>query len=460
MAGGAGTYTVLAVDDEPGILNVLTRQLRKTPFELLTANSGQEALDILAGKRCQIIVSDMRMPGMNGAEFLAEVRQRHPETVRLLLTGYSDMDATVQAINDGGIFSYLAKPWEPESLLQLLDSAARHYQSRRNKNIKLIKISRHAQSLKQKTEDLESRLAKSRQDAEQTSAFIDMAKKEVEQAYDTAVEVFANLIDLRIPGETGINREVAQVASFLAFSMGLSPEEQRSIRLAGMLYNVGKIGLPRDILETPFGHLNGAQSEQFKTYPRLGETALLALTPLQATIQWIVLHRETLDGSGFPVGLSATALPLAARILAVSVAFRERVKGRLDGQVYSELEALKWLQSLPQKFDSDVVDILACLVGDGDEGEAAEITQQEVEPYALQPGMRLASDLYASNGMLLLSAGQALTSIVISKLVGMTGQLVLPIRILVDETEPDAEDEAPAAGENGSGTAQPDGPGE
>ncbi|MBK8970108.1 MAG: response regulator [Hahellaceae bacterium] len=317
------TYRVLAVDDEPGILSALQRQLRKTAFEWVTVDSGKEALTLLANERFQLIISDMRMPEMDGAEFLGRVKAEWPDTVRILLTGYSEMEATVKAINDGGIFSYLSKPWEREELLALLERAAQHYQLHRNRQVRLVKANRKAQALEDSHKALSQKLAESEDAVARSKAFVDMARQEIELAYDTAVEVFANLIDLKTPGETGINREVAQCAQFLATVMGLPPTEQRNVRLAGMLYNVGKIGLPAALITQPEQQLNDNELKQFRRYPKLGESALLALTPLNQVTQLIALHRECLNGSGFPMGLSQTALPPGARILSVSVCFRE-----------------------------------------------------------------------------------------------------------------------------------------
>lgn len=431
------TYRVLAVDDEPGILSALQRQLRKTAFELVTVGSGKEALNLLANERFQLIISDMRMPEMDGAEFLGRVKAEWPDTVRILLTGYSEMEATVKAINDGGIFSYLSKPWEREDLLALLERAAQHYQLHRNRQIRLVKASRKAQALEDSHKALSQKLAETEDAVARSKAFIDMARQEIELAYDTAVEVFANLIDLKTPGETGINREVAQCAQFLATIMGLPATEQRNVRLAGMLYNVGKIGLASDLTSRPENQLNDREQQLFRRYPKLGESALLALSPLNQVTQLIALHRECLDGSGFPMGLSQTALPASARILAVAVCFRELCKGRRDGKMYEESEAISWLRAHGRQYDPEVVHHLATLVSE-QASQAAEERMQEVSGYALQPGMVLARDLHSTNGILLLSRGHRLDRLLISKLVGMETQLADAI-LIVDETE-DASD--------------------
>lgn len=444
MTENNATYKVLAVDDEAGILSALTRQLRRTAYELTTAGSGAEALALMEQQKFQIVISDMRMPEMNGAEFLSAVKSSYPETVRILLTGYADMESTIRAINEGGIFSYIAKPWEREELIGLLDRAAAHYQMRRNKQVQLVKISRKAQALELATKDLETRLAKSQQEVEQTSAFVDMARKEVEEAYDTAIEVFANLIDLKIPGETGINREVAQIAQYLGVMSGLSPVDQRNLRLAGMLYNVGKIGLPSAVILKPYSELEGQERVLFHRYPRMGESVLLALRPLASVTPLIALHRECLDGSGFPMGISQIGLPLPARILAVAVAFREVVKGRRDGRERTEAEGIQWLREHGHKYDAEIVNLLAQLIADQADAEQGE-RRQAVAAYALQPGMTLARDLYSTAGVLLLSRGHRLDGLLISKLISMESQVADEIMILDERDSPTVEQRAQQA---------------
>ena len=110
------SWSVLCVDDEPSILSALRRVLRAEGCRILTAGSGAEALALLEAEPVDVVVSDMRMPVMDGARLLAEVRARWPGTARVLLTGYADMDATILAINEGQIYRYIHKPWDETEL--------------------------------------------------------------------------------------------------------------------------------------------------------------------------------------------------------------------------------------------------------------------------------------------------------------------------------------------------------
>jgi DNA-binding NtrC family response regulator len=109
-------HTVLCVDDEQNILNALKRLLRKENFRLLTANSGQAGLDILAENEVHVVISDQRMPGMNGTEFLKQVKETYPTILRIILTGYTDVDTITESINEGHIYKFFLKPWNDQNL--------------------------------------------------------------------------------------------------------------------------------------------------------------------------------------------------------------------------------------------------------------------------------------------------------------------------------------------------------
>jgi CheY-like chemotaxis protein len=118
---------ILIVDDEEAILETMTFTFEED-YEVLTASSASKGLELLDRHApVAVVVSDQRMPEMTGVEFLAEVFQRHPATVRIILTGFADMDATIGAINDGHVYAYVTKPWEPDQLKQVIRRAAEHH---------------------------------------------------------------------------------------------------------------------------------------------------------------------------------------------------------------------------------------------------------------------------------------------------------------------------------------------
>ena len=123
----AQVRTLLILDDEDNIRRSLTRLLRRDGYHILVAASATEAFDLLATHRVQVILSDQRMPGMSGTEFLSQVKEMYPDTVRMVLSGFTDLSSVTEAINRGAIYKFLTKPWDDEALrAQVLEAFRRH----------------------------------------------------------------------------------------------------------------------------------------------------------------------------------------------------------------------------------------------------------------------------------------------------------------------------------------------
>ena len=117
---------LLLVDDEPNLTSALVRSLDRTQFEIFTADSAQKGLMILAGNEIDVVVSDERMPGMTGSQFLSEVRKQWPNTIRMILSGQADLEAAVRAINEGEVYRFLLKPCHPKELQMTILQGLQH----------------------------------------------------------------------------------------------------------------------------------------------------------------------------------------------------------------------------------------------------------------------------------------------------------------------------------------------
>ena len=120
--------TLLLIDDEENILAALVRLLRRDGYKILKANGGKEGLELLAHNEVGVIVSDQRMPGMSGVEFLSQVKELYPETVRIVLSGHTELDSVTNAINRGAIYKFLTKPWEDDLLQANVEEAFQRYE--------------------------------------------------------------------------------------------------------------------------------------------------------------------------------------------------------------------------------------------------------------------------------------------------------------------------------------------
>ena len=128
LRGNPEGRTLLLVDDEVNVLNSLTRLLRPDGYHLLRAESGEAALELLASNSVGVIVSDQRMPAMNGVELLRRAKQTHPDTVRIVLSGYTELKSVTDAINEGAVYKFLTKPWDDDLLRANIHEAFRHYE--------------------------------------------------------------------------------------------------------------------------------------------------------------------------------------------------------------------------------------------------------------------------------------------------------------------------------------------
>lgn len=135
-------HAILLVDDEPEILFSLKGLLRRE-FELHTAESGQEALDVLRQHRIHVIMTDQRMPEMTGVELMGQVKTQYPDAIRMVFTGYADIKAVIDAINNGGLFRYITKPWDPDQLIDVLHEAVAEYESSVERRQLLVDLHNH-----------------------------------------------------------------------------------------------------------------------------------------------------------------------------------------------------------------------------------------------------------------------------------------------------------------------------
>jgi response regulator RpfG family c-di-GMP phosphodiesterase len=120
-------YTILAVDDEPANLRMVERLLRKD-YRVVTATSGEEALEILGRESVDLIITDQRMPGMSGTDLLRESMRTSPDAARIILTGFTDLDALIEAINTSRVYQFVSKPWDPGQLKSIIDGALIEHQ--------------------------------------------------------------------------------------------------------------------------------------------------------------------------------------------------------------------------------------------------------------------------------------------------------------------------------------------
>lgn len=395
--------TLLFIDDESNILSSLKRLFRPLGYTILTAESGPEGLALLEKEPVDLVICDMRMPQMTGAEVLEQIRNRWPDVVRILLTGYSDLESTVNAINRGEIYRYISKPWEDNDItLTVRDALERKFLLDEKRRLEELTL-RQNEELKTLNASLEEKV---RERTEQLHEALEQLKKD----YFATIQVFANLMELRKGTMAGHSRRVAQLCRNIAHKMHLPETDIQDIETAALLHNVGKIGLPDHLLSRPYMELPYVDRTEFDKHPLRAAAALMALDPLLKASELIRHHRDHYDGAGNSSGLHGEKLPLGSRILLVASDYDALQQGLIAPEPLSPDQALAMIASGSNtRYDPIVVDVFREMMSHVHSHAPLE-TEFLVNSGQLHEGMSLTRDVVTGNGMLLLLKGTTLNA--------------------------------------------------
>lgn len=398
--------TVLFVDDEPGILSALRRLFRPQGYRILIAESGAGGLEIIEREEVDLVISDMRMPEMDGAQFLEQVRLRKPEIIRIMLTGYADITSTVAAINRGEIYRYISKPWDDSDIILIVSKALEHQRLEQENQKLRVLTQQQNEELRELNASLERRVAERTEEIEQTNSFLNLANDQLKKNFLLSIKMFSGLMELRGGNIAGHARRVGDLSRKLADKVGVKGKAQSDIFLAGLLHDIGKIGFPDDLLSTPVSKLEANDVTVYRKHVLTGETALMPLFELKEAAKMVHSHHERFDGLGFPDGLQGLAIPLGARIVAIANDYDGMQIGILSEKRSSAEEAIYQLsQGRGRRYDPQLVDAFIEMLGGETKDVVGEIVVSSGE---LKPGMVLARDLIGRDGVLLLAADYAL----------------------------------------------------
>lgn len=358
---------VLCVDDDPNILEALKRTLRRK-FDVEVASSGELGLTALENQGpFTVVVSDMRMPHMDGSQFLSAAKQRFPDTVRILLTGYSEAESAIRAVNDGNIFRFLCKPCPPDTLSAAIDAAVEQHRLRGAER-----------------ELLESTLRGS-------------------------IDALAEVLSLACPLAFGRARRIQRTAVQLAQALELPDVWQ--VEVAAVLSQLGAVTLPHEVLERWESGvaLSHEEREMVAGMPRVAEQLLERIPRLEQVRQ--IIQRHALAGSAD----RAASAPVGARIL--------RISSDLDTLVSQGLNAAAAVDVLESRgCDPVLIEKLHGIFGRSEGGSQV----REVALRMLTAGMVLDQDLRTQQGMLLVARGHVVSESLLLRLRNLEGSHQLP----------------------------------
>jgi putative nucleotidyltransferase with HDIG domain len=405
---------ILFVDDEKNVLQSLKRLCIDGNYSVILANSGEEALEILKNNpNIGLIVSDQRMPAMTGSEFLEKAKEMLPDTVRILLTGYADINAVADAINKGGAYRYITKPWNDEELLQIIGDAVRRYSLiKENKRLQEI-IRKQNEELKKWNSQLEFFVQEQTIEIQNKNKELERLNEDLKRNFKNSILAFSSLIELRDKKTANHSKNVAELSVKIARAMNLSNKEIETITAAALLHDIGKIGIPDVALLLEIDEMDTEARNEYMQHPVRGQAAIDSVEDLRPAGVLIRHHHEWFNGFGFPEALSGDKIPLGAKIVAVAD-FIDNTFRNLNTENAVEAVIKKLNNLLGTRFDSQLYPFIETQMRGVYEKillkNKAHMVEFELSVNDIKEGMILSRDVKSGTGLILLSKGTILNA--------------------------------------------------
>lgn len=384
---------ILLVDDDTNLLAGSRRTLRGL-FDIETAEGGEKGLEILAEKGpFAVILADMRMPGMDGVQFLSKARELAPDSVRMMLTGNADQETAINAVNEGRIFRFLSKPCPKKVLISAIEAAVQQYQ------------------------------------------LITAERQLLEETLNGSVKILVDILSIIKPKAFGRASRVRRYVSHITEQLSLLKPWQ--LEIAAMLSQLGCVSLEDDVLDKFFAgqDLSSEEQEGMDSHPQAAGKLLINIPRLKEVSQ--IIERQT---TSCPWGQSEADTPLTDRdevavggqILKVALDFDRLLSHGIPPDL-----AINMLQQDKTSYDSDIVDALATM-----DISLPEYSHWAVEIKDLATDMILEQDVIATSGKLLVTRGQEVTTAIMDHLLhwNKNAGVQQPIRVAVPnyQTQQDA----------------------
>ena len=317
-------YKILIVDDEENNLALLYRTLRKD-YEIVKTVSPHEAIELLKSQNFDMVISDHKMPDIDGVELLKFVNDHSPSTIKILLTAYSDASILIDAINYANIYRYIKKPFNPQELLMIVAAGLEYLQ------------------LKKDNENL---------------------LNDIKDLFSGTIKAIMEALDAKDSYTMGRSRRVTYYSLQIAKKINLPEDECGKLELAGLLHDIGMIGVCDDILYK-MEKLTQDEYNEIKKHVDYGVKILDDIKQLSDVVNIIRHHHEYYDGNGYPAGLKGEDIPLCSRIIAITDAFDGMVSNRAYRNALSDEEACENIkQNAGKQFDPKLVDVFLDVISE------------------------------------------------------------------------------------------------
>jgi len=326
---------ILIVDDEEIICSILARRLTREGYACVTANNGREALQYFYKHPFSLIISDIKMPEMDGLTLLKRVKAANPKMMVIMVTAFPEIDLAVEAVHLGA-YDFIIKPAD----LDLVILSVRKALEKKRLEEEIVAYRSHLERL-----------------VEERTAKLQQAYRILKKTHLDSVKVLVEAIDAKDPYTRGHSDRVTRMSLKIALQLGFAEDRLESLEYGALLHDIGKIGIKDEVLLKP-GTLDSEEYQYIQEHPLIGIKIIEGLDFFKDKIPMIRHHHEHYDGSGYPDGLLGAAIPLEARIIAVPDAFDAMTsvrphRGMMPLQdVLMELEKCKGTQ-----FDPKILEI-------------------------------------------------------------------------------------------------------
>ena len=295
MGGENHKASILILDDEKVICTLICERLSMEGYRCQSCQNCHDALTLLAGGFFDLVISDVRMPGMSGIAFLEEAQPQYPRTAFLMVTGEEDIRVGIQAMKHGAS-DYLLKPMQLDVLSLSVERA--------------LAVKRMELELESYRQSLEEAI-------EGRTHQLEAAMRRIEMTYDETLEALGAALDLRDTETAGHSKRVCRYCLEMATAMSRPKDELKHIMRGSYLHDIGKIGIPDAILLKE-GKLTSEEMTIMQSHVRIGYDLVSRIAFLAPAAAIVLTHQEKWDGTGYPQGLVGDEIPMGARIFTIA----------------------------------------------------------------------------------------------------------------------------------------------
>lgn len=393
---------ILLVDDEHQITSALTRVLRRD-YQITTCNSSLQAKELITQHQYALIISDMRMPDIDGAQLLAYAKQHSPKTTRILMTGFSDLNRITHAVEEGDIFGYISKPWNRSELLLTIKSACEHYIL----NQRLTAVNELISAQQQSTYQTEN---------SKSSQSIIQAGQKQRTLFKKLVDALNVISNQPVASDSLPQQQIAVQSKLMAEALHLEKCQSSYIYLAALMANIDKLVFNKKWLAQYEELLSPEQLTHFQQTKRTAMATIDKLPLLTPVAEIIKQQHQTYAGHGGPDQLSGEQIPIGARILRIVKDYNQLINTAPDTDISRQAMARQYLtEDAGRLYDPQLVTVFLHLL-DEQPSQPSSSNELGIASKRLTMGNTLSRDVHDQNQQLFLAKDTVVCEQVIEKI--------------------------------------------